>query len=37
MENLVYWHGEPVGIEVAGRISWFPHTPAEVIESLTHA
>ncbi len=37
MENLVYWRGEPVGIEASGRISWFPHTPTDIIESLTQA
>ncbi len=31
MENAVYWKGRQVGIECAGRISWFPSAPQEAI------
>jgi len=31
MENAVYWQGRQVGIECAGRISWFPSAPQEAI------
>ena len=34
MENAVYWKGKQVGIEMAGRISWFPSAPPEAIASL---
>lgn len=34
MENLIYWHGVAVGIEVAGLIQWFPSAPREAIEGL---
>jgi hypothetical protein len=34
-ENLVYWHGLAVGIEVSGRITWFPSAPREAIEALS--
>lgn len=34
MENAVYWKGKQVGIEVAGRITWFPSTRPETIEAL---
>lgn len=32
MENTIYWHDRVVGIECAGRISWFPSAPTEAIE-----
>ncbi|MGF6645865.1 MULTISPECIES: hypothetical protein [Paraburkholderia] len=32
MENTIYWHDRQVGIECAGRISWFPSAPTEAIE-----
>lgn len=35
MENLIYWQGRAVGIEVAGRIEWFPSASREVIAALT--
>lgn len=31
MENAVYWKGRQVGIECAGRISWFSSAPLEAI------
>ncbi|SMG17417.1 hypothetical protein [Paraburkholderia susongensis] len=31
MENAVYWNGHQVGIECAGRISWFVSAPADAI------
>lgn len=31
MENAVYWNGHQVGIECAGRISWFASAPREAI------
>jgi pyruvate/2-oxoglutarate dehydrogenase complex dihydrolipoamide acyltransferase (E2) component len=31
MENAVYWKGHQVGIECAGRISWFASAPQEAI------
>ncbi|RKF49146.1 hypothetical protein [Paraburkholderia fungorum] len=31
MENAVYWKGRQVGIECAGRISWFPSAPQEAV------
>lgn len=31
MENAVYWKGRQVGIECAGRISWFSSAPQEAI------
>ncbi|EEA00484.1 conserved hypothetical protein [Burkholderia sp. H160] len=31
MENAVYWNGRQVGIECAGRISWFASAPAQAI------
>jgi hypothetical protein len=31
MENAVYWNGRQVGIECAGRISWFVSAPAQAI------
>ncbi len=34
MENLIYWQGVAVGIEVQGRIQWFPSAPREAIEAL---
>ncbi|TDG09060.1 hypothetical protein E1N52_07935 [Paraburkholderia guartelaensis] len=34
MENAIYWKGKQVGIEVAGRITWFPSTRPETIEAL---
>lgn len=33
-ENIIYWHGAPVGIETNGRICWFAGTPREAIEAL---
>lgn len=35
MENLVYWKGKIVGIEVAGRIQWFPSASLEAIKALS--
>ena len=32
MENTIYYKGVAVGIEVAGRILWFPSAPRETIE-----
>ncbi|WP_233831623.1 hypothetical protein [Paraburkholderia sp. ZP32-5] len=31
MENAVYWNGRQVGIECAGKISWFVSAPAQAI------
>lgn len=31
MENAVYWKGRQVGIECAGRISWFTSAPREAV------
>ncbi|OAJ57521.1 hypothetical protein A6V36_04405 [Paraburkholderia ginsengiterrae] len=31
MENAVYWKGRQVGIECAGRISWFTSAPQEAV------
>ncbi len=31
MENAVYWNGRQVGIECAGRISWFSSAQQEGI------
>jgi hypothetical protein len=31
MENAVYWKGRQVGIECAGRISWFSLAPQEAV------
>lgn len=31
MENLVYFRGVAVGIEVAGRTQWFPGAPLEAL------
>ncbi|HZZ12801.1 MAG TPA: hypothetical protein VFE79_19120 [Paraburkholderia sp.] len=31
MENAVYWNGRQVGIECAGRISWFSSAPQEAM------
>ncbi|MFM0736622.1 hypothetical protein PQQ51_05165 [Paraburkholderia xenovorans] len=31
MENAVYWNGRQVGIECAGRISWFASAPQEAV------
>lgn len=33
-ENLIYWQGKAVGIEVGGRIYWFPSAPREAIKAL---
>ncbi len=33
MENLIYWQGRPVGMEVAGHISWFTNAPHEAMEA----
>lgn len=34
MENLIYWDGRPVGIEVDGRITWFCNAPREAVEAF---
>lgn len=26
-ENLIYWEGRPIGIEMGGTITWFPSAP----------
>ncbi len=31
-ENLIYWHGKPIGIDCGRYISWFPSAPREAIE-----
>jgi hypothetical protein len=31
VENAVYWKGRQVGIECAGRISWFSSAPPEAV------
>lgn len=33
-ENLIYWQGTAVGIEVAGRITWFTNATPEIIKAL---
>lgn len=35
-ENLVYWKGRPVGIDMGRYISWFPSAPREAIEELSN-
>ena len=35
MENAVYWQGQQVGIECAGRILWFTSAPKEAIAAYT--
>ena len=36
MENIIYWKGHPVGMEVAGGyISWFTDAPEEAIEAYS--
>jgi hypothetical protein len=35
MENAVYWNGRQVGIESAGRISWFTSAPQEAIAAYS--
>lgn len=35
-ECLIYWNGKPVGIETAGRITWFTNATPEIIEELTN-
>lgn len=35
MENIVYWKGVAVGIEVAGQIQWFPSATTEAIKELS--
>ena len=35
MENVIYWQGVQVGIEVSGRIQWFPSASKEAIFNLT--
>ena len=35
MENLIYWQGVAVGLEVCGRIQWFTGAPAEAVAALT--
>lgn len=32
MENTIYYKGVAVGIEVNGRILWYPSAPKEAIE-----
>lgn len=34
MENIVYFNGVAVGIEVGGRIHWFPSASPEAIRAL---
>lgn len=36
-ENIVYWHGRPVGIHDGQRISWFPGAPRAAIKSIGRA
>jgi hypothetical protein len=35
MENLIYWKGRAVGMEVNGIITWFCGAPREAIEALS--
>lgn len=35
MENAVYWKGRQVGIECAGRISWFSSAPLEAFAAYS--
>lgn len=35
MENAIYWKERQVGIEVAGRILWFPSAPQEAITAYS--
>jgi hypothetical protein len=37
MENAVYWKGRQVGIECAGRISWFSSAPQDAITAYSAA
>ncbi len=37
MENAVYWKGRQVGIECAGRISWFSSAPQDAIAAYSAA
>lgn len=34
METLIYWRGIAVGIEIAGRITWFPSATDEARRAL---
>lgn len=36
MENAIYWHGRQVGIEINGRITWFPSAPREAVDAYGH-
>lgn len=36
MENLIYWRGNPVGIDCGDYVSWFPSAPKEAISELTN-
>lgn len=35
MENLVYWQGKAVGIEVNGKVLFFTGAPAEAVVQCT--
>ena len=35
MENAVYWNGVQVGLEVEGRIFWYPSTPQAAIDAYS--
>jgi hypothetical protein len=37
MENAVYWKGRQVGIECAGRISWFSSAPQDAVTAYSAA
>ena len=32
MENIIFWNGRAVGIDMGGWISWFPSAPRDAIE-----
>ena len=35
MENLIFWQGQPVGIECAGRVTWFTNATPYIIKALS--
>lgn len=34
-ENLIYWNGRAVGIDMGGWISWFANAPREAIDHFS--
>ena len=35
MENLIYWNGQPIGLDCGDHIAWFPSAPQEAIEAYS--